>query len=51
MGKFQYLSCFVLLYPCRAHNAENGKRDNKKVWRQLRTVYSETEEINGHEAV
>lgn len=46
-----HLSCFVLIYPCRAHNAENGKRGNKKVWRQLRTVYFETEEINGHEAV
>lgn len=42
------LSCFIPAVRTMP-KAANGAR--KKVWRQLRTVYFETEEINGHEAV
>ena len=45
---YPVLSCFIPAVRTMSKTA-NGAR--KKVWRQLRTVYSETEEINGHEAV
>lgn len=45
---YPVLSCFIPAVRTMPKTA-NGAR--KKVWRQLRTVYSETKGISRHEAV